>query len=130
MSNSDSAVYQIPLPIYPDFRILSKNVSSLGTRLTVMIPIDEEEEELIDNIDKSVLKFHRGHKTFSVSMRDIYCYGEVDFEDEDTLVYTVTALFIEADPYFSTFRGVLDGIGDAVEENLIQSHFIHINVFM
>lgn len=78
-------VHQIPLPIYPDFCILNKNVSSLGTRLTVMIPIDEEEEKLIDNIDKSVLKFHRGHKTFSVSMKDIYCYGEVDFEDEDTL---------------------------------------------
>lgn len=64
---------------------MSKNVSSIGTRLTIMIPIDEEEEKLIDNIDKSVLTFNRGNRTFSVSMRDIYCYGEVDFEDKDTL---------------------------------------------
>lgn len=64
---------------------MSKNVSRLETKLTVMIPINEEEEKLIDNIDKSILKFNRGSKTFSVSMIDIYCYGEVDFEDEDTL---------------------------------------------
>lgn len=50
-----------------------------------MIPINEEEEKLIDNIDKSTLAFHRGNRSFSVSMRDIYCYGEVNFEDKDTL---------------------------------------------
>ena len=72
-----------------------------------MIPIDEEEEKLIENNkedmncenpwervsklvelnaeNKSVLTFNRGNRTFSVSMRDIYCYGEVDFEDKDTL---------------------------------------------
>lgn len=50
-----------------------------------MIPIDEDEEKLIDNIDKSILTFHRGNRSFSVTMRDIYCYGEVNFEDEDTL---------------------------------------------
>lgn len=50
-----------------------------------MIPIDENEEKLIDNIDKHTLTFHRGDRTFSVSMKDIYCYGEVDFEDEDIL---------------------------------------------
>lgn len=50
-----------------------------------MIPIDKDEEKLIDNIDKSTLAFRRGNRSFSVSMRDIYCYGEVNFEDEDTL---------------------------------------------
>lgn len=64
---------------------MNKNVSSLGTKLTVMIPIDEDEEKLIDNIDKSTLTFHRGNRSFSVAIRDIYCYGEVNFEDEDTL---------------------------------------------
>lgn len=64
---------------------MNKNVSNIGTKLTVMIPINEEEEKLIDNIDKSTLKFHRGNKSFSISMKDIYCYGEVNFEDEDTL---------------------------------------------
>ena len=85
MLNSNSVIYQIKLPIYPDFHILNKNVSNLGTKLTVMIPIDEEEEKLIDNIDKSTLKFNRGNKSFSISMKDSYCDGEVDFEDKDTL---------------------------------------------
>ena len=50
-----------------------------------MIPIDENEEMLIDNIDKKILNFNRGDRTFSVQMKDIYCYGEVDFTDKDTL---------------------------------------------
>lgn len=50
-----------------------------------MIPIDEDDEILIDNIDKSTIKFTRGNRTFSVTMRDIYCYGEVDFKDENTI---------------------------------------------
>lgn len=75
----------IPLPIYPNYRILSSNRSSIGCRITVMIPINKEEEKLIDNIDKQTLTFHRGNRSFSVAMRDIYCYGEVDFRDRDTL---------------------------------------------
>lgn len=74
---------------------MSKNVSSLGTKLTVMIPIDEDEEKLIDNIDKSTLAFHRGKRSFSVSMRDIYCYGEVDFEDENVLNQIKEFKFLE-----------------------------------
>lgn len=64
---------------------MSKNVSSLRTKLTVMIPINEDEEKLIDNIDKSTLTFHRGNRSFSIQMRDIYCYGEVDFNNKETL---------------------------------------------
>lgn len=50
-----------------------------------MIPINEDEEKLIDNIDKSTLTFHRGNRSFSIQMRDIYCYGEVDFNNKETL---------------------------------------------
>ena len=64
---------------------MNRNRSRVETRLTVMIPIDEEEEKIIDNIDKSILTFHRGKRSFSVAIKDIYCYGEVNFEDEDTL---------------------------------------------
>lgn len=78
-------MFQIYLPITPDYRILNINKSVLGTKRTIMIPIDEEEENLIDNIDKSVLIFHRGNRSFSVSMKDIYCYGEVDFNDSNTI---------------------------------------------
>lgn len=50
-----------------------------------MIPITENEENLIDNIGKETLHFHRGTRSFSVQMKDIYCYGEVDFNDKETL---------------------------------------------
>ena len=85
MSKLNSTMYQIPLPISPHYRILNSNKSSIGTKSTIMIPIDEKEELLIDNIDRQTLHFNRGNKTFSIQMKDIYCYGEVDFTDKDTL---------------------------------------------
>ena len=78
-------MYQIALSIFPHYRILNSKKINTGTKSTVMIPIDEDEELLIDNIDKQTLHFHRGNRTFSVQMKDIYCYGEVDFTDKDTL---------------------------------------------
>ena len=85
MSKLDSTMYQIPLPTFHHYRILNSKRSSIGTKSTIMIPINEKEELLIDNIDKQTLHFHRGNRTFSVQMKDIYCYGEVDFTDKDTL---------------------------------------------
>lgn len=78
-------MYRIPLPIFPHYRILNNNRSSVCCKFTIMIPIDKEEEQLIDNIDKQILTFERGDREFKVSMKDIYCYGEVDFNDKDTL---------------------------------------------
>ena len=78
-------MYRIPLPIYHHYRILNNRKVCSETKSTIMIPINEDEELLIDNIDKQTLHFHRGNRTFSVQMRDIYCYGEVDFTDKDTL---------------------------------------------
>lgn len=50
-----------------------------------MIPISEQEEKSIDNIRDSTLKFQRGDISFSVRMKDIYCYGEVNFTDREDL---------------------------------------------
>lgn len=50
-----------------------------------MIPISKQEEDEIDRIDNHILTFTRGNRDFSVTMKDIYCYGEVDFNDDDTL---------------------------------------------
>lgn len=50
-----------------------------------MIPISEQEEKRIDDIKDSTLKFQRGDTSFSVKMKNIYCYGEVDFTDKEDL---------------------------------------------
>lgn len=78
-------MYRIPLLTSQTYHILNRNKSKFGTRITIMIGIDEREEELIDNIKGQVLYFRRGDKVFSVSMRDIYCYGEVDFNNDDII---------------------------------------------
>lgn len=78
-------MYQIPLPIYPNYHILSRNKSGILKKEIIMIPIDEKEEEEIDNIGDEMLVFHRGNRSFSISMRNIYCYGEVDFTNQETV---------------------------------------------
>lgn len=75
----------IQLPIYQNYRILCKNIGSFGTTRTVMIPITEKEEKRIDNIGDSIINFDRGSRSFSIKMKDIYCYGEINFNDEDDL---------------------------------------------
>lgn len=85
MSHSDLNVVTIPLPIYQNYRILCSSTNDYTIRRTIMIPISEQEEKSIDNIRDSILKFKRGNLSFSVKMKDIYCYGEVDFTNKDDL---------------------------------------------
>lgn len=85
MSHSDLNVVTIPLPIRSDYRVLCSNKNSGTIRRTIMIPISEQEEKNIDNIGDSTLKFKRGAMSFSVRMKDIYCYGEVDFTSREDL---------------------------------------------
>lgn len=75
----------IPLPTCQDYRILCSSISGRTVRSTIMIPISEQEEKNIDNIRDSILKFQRGNMSFSVRMKDIYCYGEVDFTNKEDL---------------------------------------------
>lgn len=77
-------MFEIPLPIYGTYHILNSDKSSTMCKKTIMIPINEKEESMIDNIGKSILSFERDGITFNVTMRDIYCYGEIDLTDEDT----------------------------------------------
>lgn len=75
----------IPLPTCQNYRILCSSINGRTVRRTIMIPISEQEEKNIDNIGDSILKFQRGDMSFSVRMKDIYCYGEVDFTNKEDL---------------------------------------------
>lgn len=98
---------QIPLPTYNDFYVLNKRKLDRGTLLTIMIPINEEEEQLIDKIDNRDLKFERGKEIFTVRINDIHCYGEIDFTDENTL----------DDIYDFKFLNYLGGVGVKIYSN-------------
>ena len=50
-----------------------------------MTYIDEDEEFIIDNLKDGILKLDRGNRTFSISMKQIHCYGKVDFHNQDDL---------------------------------------------
>lgn len=78
-------MFMIPVPISRNFHILNNNRSNRTNKQTIMIAISEDEETTIDNIGDSNINFTRGNRIFSVTMKDIYCYGEVDFNDEDIL---------------------------------------------
>lgn len=75
----------IPLPTCQDYCILCSSANGGTIRRTIMIPISEQEEKRIDDIKDSTLKFQRGDMSFSVRMGDIYCYGEVNFTNEEDL---------------------------------------------
>ena len=78
-------MYQIPLSIFFFFFILNNKKISIGIKIGVMILVVEIVELIFDIFDYFSLHFHRGDRTFSVQMKDVYCYGEVDFTDKDTL---------------------------------------------
>lgn len=72
------------MPISRHYHILSNNRSNSKCIIqTIMTEINEEEEYLIDNLKDKNLILNRGDRTFEISGRQIYCYGEVDFHNED-----------------------------------------------
>ncbi len=77
--------HKIVLPIYQNYHILAKHITQQEKKFIVMAPITEEEEEIIDDLTFNSISLVRGNKTFNISRKNVYCYGEVDFNDEDTL---------------------------------------------
>lgn len=61
----------------------------------VMIEISEKEEEELDNIEKRILSFERGSRTFNINTNQVICYGNVDFEDEETIDHIHNFKFLQ-----------------------------------
>lgn len=64
---------------------MCSNRTNVRSVSTIMTYIDEDEESIIDNLKDGILKLDRGDRTFSISMKQIHCYGEVDFHKQDDL---------------------------------------------
>lgn len=73
------------MPISQNYHILCRNKTNVRTVEVVMTHIDEREESFIDNLKDNIIKLDRGERTFTISRRQIYCYGEVDFNNEEDL---------------------------------------------
>ena len=69
----------------PNYHILYSEKNRQTNKEVIMTYLTEEEEKLIDNLGKEVLQLERGSRTFSISVNRIYCYGEVDFHNNEDL---------------------------------------------
>lgn len=76
-------MFSIPIPIYPDYHILLNIRSSSGDKQIIMTNISEEEEDRIDK--EGCITLNRGKRTFTITSKQIYCYGEVNFKSKDDL---------------------------------------------
>lgn len=76
------------MPTTPNYHILCKYKNGIKPIEVIMTYITAEEEDKIDNLKEQLFKINRGNRTFSLSYRNIYCYGEIDFnkkEDVETI---------------------------------------------
>lgn len=92
MLNSDMPIYEFPLPTRSDYYTICIQKKERRRISTIMTSISKKEEEEIDEIKNGYIRLERGNKVFTITARQIYCYGEVDFlgekdggEDLDTI---------------------------------------------
>lgn len=78
-------MYVIPRPTSRNYHTLCKVKTSSGYNKTIMTYINEEEEFEIDNLKKDTITLTRGDKVFTIRLYQIYCYGEVNFDDKNDL---------------------------------------------
>ena len=100
-------MFVIPMPISPIYHILCSNSSGDKTpaqkRYVVMTYISEEEEKEIDGLDDKFIKLERGDIVFSINHSRIYCYGEINLHDEETIETINKFRFLD---FLSSFTGI------------------------
>lgn len=70
------------MPIQKSYHILHKDVEVKKTTLTVMAPLNEEQELFLDTNNNIVIKI--GTKDYTIEKSDILCYGDITFEENST----------------------------------------------
>ena len=75
------------MPITPNYRILTniRNNKDKIIKQIIMTYITEEEELLLDNIKDNYVNLDRENRTFTIKVNNIFCYGDVDFHNDDDL---------------------------------------------
>lgn len=90
-------MWEIPCRRLENYLILDRHKLPKGTREVVMTFISEEEEKLIDNLKENHIVIRRGKRIFKVYPNNIYCYGEVDFKNDDDIKQINSFNFITRD---------------------------------
>lgn len=68
------------MPVFKDYQTIVCHIdSSVKQSRIMMIPITEEEEQILDK--HIVLEKHCGQLTFNIKPNDVQFYGEIDFSD-------------------------------------------------
>lgn len=78
-------MYAIPCRNLKDYHIIDTRKTPRGTNEIILTYIDEDEESLIDALDKDSIIIKRGNRSFNISQNKIYCYGDVDFNNYEDL---------------------------------------------
>lgn len=73
------------MPITPNYRIICSNKEGATKFQVFLTHINAREESKIDNLDNNILELVRGNKTFKILYKNIYCYGDVDFTNDEDL---------------------------------------------
>lgn len=78
------------MPIRKDYAVIISHTNPSNKRdciSVVMSHITLDEEKTLDSGDNIVIK--RGNISFRVSPENLYCYGEIDFNDESEDLETI-----------------------------------------
>lgn len=108
MQNSNTPMtHEIPLVSTLSYFILATYKTNKKLTQVIMSKISKEEEDEIDKLRDRTITLERGNRTFIVSAKQIYCYGEVDFNSQKDLDTIDTFKFL----------GHLGGVGIHINSN-------------
>lgn len=72
---------EIPMPITPNFHILTKTEGVKTRNVIIMSNLTEDEEKTLESIGEVILE--RGDEHFLVESKNVHCYGEIDFTNQE-----------------------------------------------
>lgn len=73
------------MPISPNYHILINNREAAVKYQIVITRLTEEEESEVDVLEEVPLILERGDRTFTIKRKNIYCYGDINFNNDKDL---------------------------------------------
>lgn len=86
------------MPIYRDYHIIYRNTNSISPFNIIITHLSKEEEIKLESLKDDNIILVRGNKTFNVSKKKIFCYGDIDFNNEDDIAIINNIKFVNDKP--------------------------------